>query len=54
MYQRTVYHNTETSENTTTCPQGAVFVEGTWLSTKIELGLEVHVVTVDFRPFHYA
>jgi hypothetical protein len=54
MYQRTVYHDTESGVEGQVCPQGPVFVEGVYLTTVIEMGLEVRVVTVSFRPFHYA
>jgi hypothetical protein len=53
MYQRTIYHNTETSEESKVCPQGPVFVEGSYLTTVIEVGMEVHVCTISFRPFRY-
>lgn len=54
MYQRTVYANAETGESGTACPTGPVFIEGTWMATRIELEKEVHVLTVDYRPFKYA
>jgi hypothetical protein len=54
MYQRTVYHDIETRESGKTCPPCPVFIEGVYLSTVIEMGLEVHVTTIDFRTFHYA
>lgn len=53
MYQRTVYKNQDSGEDSQTCPSSPVFIEGVWLSTVIEMGLEVHVVTVDYRPFTY-
>jgi hypothetical protein len=53
MYQRTVYKNQDSGDSSQTCPSYPVFIEGVWLSTVVELGLEVHVVTVDFRPFTY-
>ena len=53
VYQRTIYKNTESGEDSQQCPSYPVFIEGVWLSTVIEMGLEVHVVTIDFRPFTY-
>lgn len=53
------YHNAETAEDGIRAPEGPVFVESVWTSTRIEqddsgTDMEVHLITVDYRPFKYA
>jgi hypothetical protein len=54
MQQRVEYHDQESPDATTTCPSFPIFIEMVWIKTIIEMGMEVHIVTVDYRKFQYA
>jgi hypothetical protein len=52
--QRVEYHDCEESGASNICPSFPIFVENIWIKTIIEMGMEVHIVTVDYRRFKYA
>lgn len=54
MQQRVEYHDQESPDASTVCPSFPIFIEMVWIKTIIEMGMEVHIVTVDYRKFQYA
>lgn len=54
MQQRVEFHDCQSPDASEICPSFPIFVENVWIKTKIVMGMEVHVVTVDYRKFEYA